>query len=407
MTGATIDHLVSLIVLLGAILLFIGLFNQTIQTAVSYQRHRNLATKCSDLLDNMLLNPGSPLDTNSTTFWGRTNSTPTSFGLQDPEFTQYELSPFSLMRLNYSQGSPVYYSQTLMQYSNNTVGGGASLLVPFNEVINYSTITGLLGINGTYGFSLLITPIVKIDINEAQIDPLNLTVTVTGNGYPLSNANVSYCLINVTGQAQYPSYNISSGADITNNVGQAFLGFPGFDGTRASYAIIVYARLSGLVGAGYHIHNVYNSNYVVPFIADFDNGSVLLAQSSDVYGGSSTAMGYNATFVLLTQDFVLRQMPLDNASGNINAGTYSKIAIPTNNTGIPGILAVPYEKDPANSGVVLMPWGASSMSFPVVFGGNPLAREWVATDTRQVTVNGISYQAKLELWSLEGYQVVS
>lgn len=92
MAGATIDHLVSLIVLLGAILLFIGLFNQTLQTAVSYQRHRNLATKCSDLLDNMLLNPGSPLDSNSTTFWGRTNSTPTSFGLQDPEFTQYELA---------------------------------------------------------------------------------------------------------------------------------------------------------------------------------------------------------------------------------------------------------------------------------------------------------------------------
>jgi hypothetical protein len=47
------------------------------------------------------------------------------------------------------------------------------------------------------------------------------------------------------------------------------------------------------------------------------------------------------------------------------------------------------------------------MSFPVVFGANPLAKDWVATDTRLVTVGGVSYQAKLALWSLQGYQVVS
>ena len=85
MAGATIDHLVSVVVFLGALVLFISLFNQTIQTAIIYQRHRYLATKCSDLLDNMLLNPGYPEN------WGRSNCTPASFGLQDPEFTQYRL----------------------------------------------------------------------------------------------------------------------------------------------------------------------------------------------------------------------------------------------------------------------------------------------------------------------------
>jgi hypothetical protein len=46
----------------------------------------------------------------------------------------------------------------------------------------------------------------------------------------------------------------------------------------------------------------------------------------------------------------------------------------------------------------------------VAFGENPLGsaiNEWVATDVRQVIVNGIAYQAKLGLWSLEGYPVVS
>jgi hypothetical protein len=408
MAGATIDHLISLIVLLAAIVVFIALFNQTLQTGILYQQHLSLADECSDILDSLLLSPGSPLDSPSTTFWGRSNSTPTSFGLQDPEFTQYELSPFSLMRLDYSPGNPIYYPKTNMNYSNNTIGPRTSLLVPSNEAINYSTAARLLGINGTYGFSLTITPIITVSINETQFNPLSLTATVTGNGYPIANANVSYCLINVTGQAQYPSYSINSGATSTNNNGQAFLGFQGFDGTKTSYAIIVYARLGGLVGSGYYTHVLYEDNYVIPLIADFDNGSVLLADSSDVYGTNNpAAIGYNATLVLLTEDFSLREMPLNNASGNISPGTYGNITIPTSNPGIPSVVAITYEQNPANSGIILMPWGISSLSFPVVFGGNPLTSEWVATDMRQVTVNGVSYQAKLALWSLAGYQVVS
>jgi hypothetical protein len=399
LAGATIDHLVSLIVLLGALLLFFALFNQTIQTAILYQQHRYLATKCSDLLDNMLLNPGSPL------YWGRTNLTLAGFGLQDPEFTQYELSPFSLMRLNYSQTNPSQYSITNMDYSTNTVGPGTSLLVPFNEVINYSAVASLLGTNGTYGFSLTITPILKVDINPTQINPLYLTVTVTGNGYPLANANVSYCLINTTGQAQCPSYDICSNTTTANDDGQAFLDFQNLDGNQTSYAVIVYARSSGLVGTGYYRHALYSDNYVVPMIADFNNQTVILAHSWDVYGGNDQQpIGYNATFVLLTRDFTLREMPLSNASGNISQGTYGTISMLTNDT---GILAVSYEKDPLNSGVALMPWGISSLSFPVAFGENPLKNEWVASDIRQVTVDGVAYRATLELWSLTGYEVRS
>jgi hypothetical protein len=54
----------------------------------------------------------------------------------------------------------------------------------------------------------------------------------------------------------------------------------------------------------------------------------------------------------------------------------------------------------------MMPWGVSSLAFPVVFGGDPKSQEWVATDMRQVIVGGITYQVTLALWSLEGYQVV-
>jgi hypothetical protein len=113
---------------------------------------------------------------------------------------------------------------------------------------------------------------------------------------------------------------------------------------------------------------------------------------------------------LLTEDFTLREVQLDNSTGKvgkINYGEgkpYMSITIPTYN---PGLLVITYRKSAQESGVVLMPWGISSMGFPVSFGANPFQKDWVTTDTRQVLVNGIAYQAKLALWSLEGYQVTS
>ena len=409
MAGSTIDHLVSLMVFLGAIVLFIGLFNQTIQTAILYQRHRAIATKCSDLLDNMLLNPGAPLD------WGKSNCTLTGFGLQgfglqDPEFTQYRLSPFSLMRLMSSTGSPVYYSKTGLTYSNITMGFGDFLLVPYIEAINYSTAARLLGTNGTYGFQLTITPIITVSISEVQPNPLILAVNVIGAGFPLSNANISYCFLTVEGQGTYPAYTIEYDTAYTDDKGSVPLSFP-VDGTSESYALIVYAHLCGLIGVGYHEHVTHDENYVVPLIAGFGERRVIIAHSYDVHGGGNPAeISYNATFVLLTEDFTLREMPLnsENSTGKINFGqepshAYKEITIPTYT---PGILIITYRKSAQDTGVVLMPWGISSMAFPVTFGEEPLHKEWVATDIRQAIVNKIAYQAKLALWSLQGYQVI-
>ena len=406
MVSSTIDHMVATVVFLGALLLFVGLFNQTIQTAILYQRHRYIATKCSDLLDNMLLNPGYPLD------WGTSNCTPTGFGLQDPEFTKYKLSPFSLMRLRSSTGEPVYYPKTDSYYSNITIGHGF-LLVPFAEAINYSTASRLLGINSTYGFQLTITPIITVSISEAQANPLKLAVDVTGTGFPLSNAVISYCLITVEptgGEGEYPAYTVDYGTVYTNDEGSALLNFSDVDGTKESYVLIAYAHLCGLIGVGYHEHVTHDENYVVPFISNFEEREVIIAHSFDVHGGDNPAeIAYNATFVLLTEDFTLREMPMENSTGKVGKINYGEgkpfkmITIPTYN---PGLLIITYRKSAVECGVVLMPWGISSMAFPVTFGGDPFGREWVATDMRQVTVNNIAYQAKLALWSLEGYGVI-
>jgi hypothetical protein len=175
--------------------------------------------------------------------------------------------------------------------------------------------------------------------------------------------------------------------------------------------LIAYAHLSGIVGIGYHERVTSDKRYVLPLIDSFADRRVILAHSYDVhyFGPPESAVFYNATFVLLTEDFTLREMPMENSTGKtdkVNYGNgqpYKTVTIPTYN---PGILIITYESN-NEYGVVLMPWGMSSMAFPVTFGDSPLGREWVATDTRLVLVNGIAYRAMLSLWSLAGYSVVS
>jgi hypothetical protein len=394
----------------GAMLLFISLFNQTLQTAISYQRNRNLATKCSDLLDNMILNPGIPPE------WGKSNVTPTGFGLQDPEFTQSKLSPFSLMRLISSTGTLVYYPKTGQYYSNITLGFGNYLLMPLTKAINYSMATRLLGINGSYGFQLTVTPIITVSVTEVQAaNPLRISVNVKGTGFPLPNAVVSYCLLIVHltgGQGAYPAYETNYGNATTDDTGSVLMEFSEIDDPEASYAFIAYAHACGLIGVGYRERVSSDRQYVIPFVDDLATRTVLIAHSYDVhyYGPPVAEVSYNATFVLLTEDFTLREMPIDNATGKIgkvNYGVghpYGAVTIPTYN---PGILVITYRKSATEGGVVMMPWGLSSLAFPITFGDNPFDKEWVATDIRQVTVNNIAYQIKLALWSYEGYQVVS
>lgn len=406
MAGSTIDHLIAMTIFLGAILIFVSLFNQIIQTAILYQRNRYLATKCSDLLDNILLNPGIPEN------WGRSNCEPLSFGLQDPSpaFQQYRLSPFSLMRLQSAIGEPVYYPGTGEWYSNITMGFGNFLLVSSAKALNYSTVAKLLGINNTYGFQLTITPIVNVIITENRAgNPLILTVTATGKGFPLANALISYCFISVVekGSGSYPEYVMISNISYTDQTGRAVLSFN--VNTQSSYAFIAYVRVSGLVGVGFHQRVTGDKRYVIPLVENFEERKVILAHSYDVhkFGPPESAVFYNATFVQLSEDFTIRQVKdYQGILGKINYGQgsqfyYDTVTLPFDT----GVLIITYQSN-NEYGVILMPWGVSAMAFPVVFGEDPLNKTWVVTDIRQVTVDKVVYQAKLALWSLEGSQVI-
>ena len=402
MVSSTVDHMIAITVFLAATLLFIGLFNQTIQTAVIYQRNRATATKASDLLDGMLLSPGIPVN------WGQSDVDPTGFGLQDPEFTQYKISPYSLMRLVSSTSTPVYYDITGQYYSNLTVGDRSFMLVPYRLALNYSQVSSLLGIRNNYGFQLTFTPIVNVDIEEVpSSNPVILNVKASGVGFPLSYATISYCTFTVKSQGQSnPYYQTTYGTVIADETGLASI--PIGVAAGEPYAFIAYVQMSGLVGMGYTVHHG-SGEYVVPFIESFEDGKVLIAHSYAVDETSlpNSAVFYNSTYVLLTEDFMLRQMPVLLGTGKVVYGSgsdkeFGNLTIPTHN---PGILVVTYNTN-SGKGVVLMPWGISSLAFSVTFGGDPSKQAWVATDMRQVTVGGLAYQAQISAWSLEGYQVV-
>ena len=412
MTGSTIDHLVSLMVFLGAILLFIGLFNQTIQTAILYQRHRSIATKCSDLLDNMLLSPGVPFD------WGKSQCIPTGFGLQDPEFVQYRLSSFSLMRLLSSSGDRVYYNKTGKWYSNVSWGtGGGYLLLPESECINYSTVSKLLGTNGTYGFQLTIMPTLTVGITEVQTNPLKLKIQVEGPGSPLSGANLTYLMFwaNTTDpESGVPILNFNSSsleADLSGIAYKEFSSDPYLrvDDNRTAYTFVVKAYIGGLYGVGYKSRETITSaGNIIPFVESYEDGTILLAHKwgkNDPGEECQGALHFNATFYILPESFSPIQYEIQNSSGLVNYGqgkAYHSITIPTSS---PGFLVVGYRHGD-EYGMVVMPWGIGTIGVSVVFGDDPNGKEWVATDIRQVLINEIAYQAKLALWSYEGYQVI-
>src|SRR5665647_1124963 len=403
--SAAVDHMISLTIFMAAILIFIGLFSQTMQTGITYELHTALSTKTSDLLDTILLNPGLPVN------WSQRDDAIVGFGLQNPDFSQYKLSSLSPTRLTSTQ-SHVYYSRTGAYYSNNSAGFGSCLLAPLSKSFNYSTVSKLLGINGTYGFQFTLSPTITYSIEKTSTGaPIKLLVNAAGTGYVLANAPLIYSLILVNQDANtYPSYSMVNGVTATDPAGFAELSFPGINGESQSYALIVYSYLNGLKGMGYYVHELPSfTKNVVPLIDSFQNRTITITHGDSVgqppQAPSYSLVSYNASFVLLTEEYNLRQVALDQSSSvgkvfydSSSGQNCSSINLPNND----GILIVTYKGTSSGQyGIVLVPWGLSSLGFPLTFGGNPIGQDWVTTDIRQVSVGGISYQAKLELWNLQ------
>lgn len=404
MASSSIDHMVALTIFVVATLLFIGLFNQTIQTAVVYQNHRATATKASDILDTILLNPGTPSN------WGITGVSPTGFGVQDPEFTQYKLDAFSLMRLD-PYDSVIYYqkanNQTGMSYNSLSDRSGGYLYMPASLAVTYSTAQKLMGINGSYGFQLTLTPVLTVTVtNSTSGDtPLTLNLRVDGTGFPLANAKVNYklFLLSLNSENEFPAFKVYNGTSTTDITGSAVISFPSVKSSQ-SYAFIASVQLSGLNGVGYKVNNAAESPHVIPLINNIDSQQIILAHSGDIAGDDLSPLTYNTTMVNFnSQDFSLQELKVD-AAGILQASAgypYGEVTLSTE----PAILIIGYNSSAAQGGFSLMSWGLNALSNEITFGPNPANVEWVSTDMRQVTVGGVTYHAKISVWSYKGIQV--
>jgi len=399
MAGPTIDHIVSVVLLVAALLLSFTVYNQILANAIEYERHRQVAMKAMDIMDTICLSPGNPPD------WGQSDSTPSGFGLQDPESAGYVLSAFSINRLFASGGGLVYYPKTGKWYNNISMGEGGCLMVPVADCINYTTVAELLGINVSYGFQLTIMPTVSVSVTQVNPNnPLRFKVEVRGPGLAIGGATLTYNLYHaIRRTGNYPQIEIFSGTTVTDSAGLAFLEFPSINGLGDTYSIIVYAHIGGLVGVGYNFHETMKTKEdIIPFIESFEEGIIILAHNYDVhyYGPPEHALFYNSTFFLLTEDFELRPVQIDNSAGKVVYGwgwPYGQVRIPPSQ---PGILLVIYRTG-NEFGTVMMPWGISTLGVSITFGDDPSGNEWVATELRQVVVNEMSYQVKLAVWSLK------
>jgi hypothetical protein len=411
--GATIDHLISVTILIAALFIAMTTYSHMLATAVDYDRNRQVANKAIDLMNTMCLSPGNPID------WGETNDTLLSFGLQDPKVGGYALSPYSMMRLtSTSEGGQLleFPPGSGNFYNNITANFGNAILTPLGICLDYDNVSDLLGLTGEYGFSVDLAPTLEVSISKVYgYGHLVLKVEVTGAGLPLSGAKLNHYLLHITadGSSAIVPY---VGVNSTDASGSLLLEYDDVDEVGDAYNFVVYASLSGLTGVGYYSQDDIGDHheFIVPMITDYNTGTVIIAHSWGVHEYTDVpvpAVDFNATFFALTQDFQLQQVELDNSTSeetsklNYGGGSgdeklYVTTRLPTSEV---GLLVITYKWN-NYVGSIVIPWGLGALGVRASFGSSlgSSGYDFVATELRQVTIDGISYQVKVSTWSLSG-----
>ena len=399
--GATIDHIIAVTILLTVMLLAMMTFNGLFAQALEYDSNRQVANKAIDLINTICLSSGSPVN------WGETNDTVTSFGLQDPDASGYTLSPYSMMRLASGSGAGQlleYPPDSGNYYNNITANFGDSILTPLGDCLTYDDVTDLLGLSGEYGFSIEIEPTLDVSISRVSgFGHLALKVDVTGSGLPLSGATLNHYLLHVTvdGSSTIVPY---VGINTTDASGSLLLEYDDVDEDDA-YHFMTYVTLNGLTGMGYHSQDDLDGlpQFIVPLVSDYDDGAVMIAHSWGVHEYTQTpvpAVTFNATFFVLTSDFQLQEFEVENSTDLLNYGSKDFVVtqIPTSEV---GLLVISY-KWSNRVGSVVLPWGVGTLGVSVPFRSEFGSEGYgfVATELRQVTVDGISYTVKVSVWKL-------
>jgi len=393
--GSSIDHIVSVTILVAALFVAMMTYNGLFATAIDYSRSRQVANKAVDLINTICLSPGDPSD------WGQTNDPLISFGLQDPRTGGYTLSPYAVMRLR-SSNNLVYYDGTELYYNNISANFGNNVLLLASDCVNYTEVSEVLGLNESYGFRIDINPTLDIRIEEENRNPLQLKIEVYGLGMPLSGVTLYCNLFHIDNGPTVDPRNVTTQTD---SLGSAIVSFDLQD-PNPSYSFTVYATLNGLSGVGYYTHNEAGElPYVIPLIQDFDSGEVIIAHNYDITGDNRVHAAVHCeevVFFILTQDLRLQHYLVNFDGGLLNYGSkeYFTTHVPVSEV---GLLIVPFKAN-GKLGSVILPWGLGALGVSASFGLEMGSEgyDFVATEVRQVKIAGISYQVKVSVWSLDG-----
>jgi hypothetical protein len=178
----------------------------------------------------------------------------------------------------------------------------------------------------------------------------------------------------------------------------AQLEFQSINASDVSYSAIAQVHLGGLRGTGFLASPLSSDSFIEPIITDYENRTVALVHRGDLLGiPPNSAVHYNLTYGLPTQDYGFRQIQIENSIGIVNRGQPAYVQIPSFDS---GILIISYRTEGQEYGTIMMPWGVSALGIAVDYGIDSSGSPWVATQLRQVIAGQNSYQVRFAFWSL-------
>lgn len=391
MTGEIIDHAAAFVLVIITFTASIAAFNGIVVAGLNYLQLRDVSIAASDLIDNMLLTPGSPSN------WGQLNSQPLAFGLQNPGFKSYSLSPFDPLRMMQPSGTILVSG---VNYSTFVLPGGETMFQPTLSLVTYSTALKISGLNGLYGFRLNLAPTLNVTITPTSMNPLTFTISVSGPGGPTYNAIIGFTVFyipsNVNTNNVPPVYTLFTKVT-TNTLGQATVSFP-FDGSTTAYNGLATISAGGLLATGSISNTNFSQVKMWPVINNISNGTgEMIHQCTYQNNPPCGKYFYNASLYIPASDGTLQPIQITGGTGSVTPGSPGVFQFPLNQ---PGIVVVGYDGPGLSKGAgfFILPWGANTLGLSLTFGNNPPSTPAVASVRRAALMGLMHYQAVLTLW---------
>ena len=395
MGGQIIDTTVAFIAFILIFVVTLATFNSIVISGLNYVNLRQVTLVANDLIDNMLLTPGSPAN------WGQLNVQPSAFGLQNPGFKAYSLSPFDPLRMMQPNGTIIVNG---VSYSTFILPGGQTMWQPTTSLVNYTTAQKLLGLSGTYGFKITLTPTLTVTITPTNQNPLTLNMTVSAPGGPVYNANIGFTLFyipsNVNGNNPPPVYSFFAKFP-TDTLGHATVLFP-FDASTTAYSGIATVAAGGILATQMIGNTDFSQVKMFPVLQNIATGAGLMIHQCTYQNNPPCGIyNYNASLYIPAADGSLQQISLGGGTGSVTPGQPGAFQFPL---GQPGIVIIGFNGPglAKKAGFFVLPWGYNTLSLSLFFGGTPSTVRVVASVRRAALMGTIHYQAVLTLWKLSG-----